>query len=168
MTIDSSDSRSSSISAGSYSNSFFYSPVSSCSPLTDTPSPDPLFMITPSQQQQQHHHHQQQRQAICQTIHLGIIPPTQLSRVVRRTRHAFTPEEDKHILLGFKKYGTSWNSIQSDASLKLGHRNRTDIRDRFRNKYTELYDLLIRNRKKKGRSTSIIKPQVQNSKISKQ
>lgn len=40
---------------------------------------------------------------------------------------------------GFEKYGAKWTKIQSDLSLGLSSRSRTDLRDRFRNKFPEKF-----------------------------
>ncbi|KAF2104716.1 hypothetical protein NA57DRAFT_51524 [Rhizodiscina lignyota] len=58
-------------------------------------------------------------------------------KIERRGRVKFTQEEDDAILRGFMKYGPKWHKIQSDPDLKLDNRSRTDLRDRFRNKYPE-------------------------------
>ncbi|KAE9973549.1 hypothetical protein BLS_003548 [Venturia inaequalis] len=57
----------------------------------------------------------------------------------RRTRRPFTAEEDEAILRGFEKYGAQWQKIKSDPDLNLDSRARTDLRDRFRNKYPDKF-----------------------------
>ena len=64
---------------------------------------------------------------------LGIEGP--FPKAQRRTRRGFTAEEDQAILRGFEKYGAKWTKIQSDPDLGLTSRSRTDLRDRFRNKF---------------------------------
>lgn len=64
---------------------------------------------------------------------LGIAGP--FPKAQRRTRRGFTVEEDEAILRGFEKYGAKWTKIQSDPELGLTSRSRTDLRDRFRNKF---------------------------------
>jgi hypothetical protein len=54
---------------------------------------------------------------------------------VRRQRREFTQAEDESLLRGFLQYGAQWKKIQMDPTLGLEHRNRTDLRDRFRNRY---------------------------------
>ncbi|QDS67726.1 hypothetical protein FKW77_005839 [Venturia effusa] len=57
----------------------------------------------------------------------------------RRARRPFTAAEDEAILRGFEKYGAQWQKIKSDPDLKLDSRARTDLRDRFRNKYPDKF-----------------------------
>jgi len=64
---------------------------------------------------------------------LGIEGP--FPKAQRRMRRGFTSEEDDAILRGFEKYGAKWTKIQSDPDLGLTSRSRTDLRDRFRNKF---------------------------------
>lgn len=68
---------------------------------------------------------------------LGIDGPFQKSS--RRERRAFTEEEDRAILTGWKTYGASWTKIQRDSTLGLQSRKPTDLRDRFRNKYPDKF-----------------------------
>jgi hypothetical protein len=69
--------------------------------------------------------------------HLGI--STSFPKSQRRARRPFTAGEDKAILRGFEKYGAQWQKIKSDPDLKLDSRGRTDLRDRFRNKYPDKF-----------------------------
>jgi hypothetical protein len=57
----------------------------------------------------------------------------------RRQRNAFTEEEDEALLRGFQKYPAQWKKIQLDPELGLTHRTRTDLRDRFRNRYPQRF-----------------------------
>lgn len=57
----------------------------------------------------------------------------------RRARRPFTAAEDEAILRGFEKYGAQWQKIKSDPDLNLDTRARTDLRDRFRNKYPDKF-----------------------------
>ncbi|KAK3989126.1 hypothetical protein QBC44DRAFT_88686 [Cladorrhinum sp. PSN332] len=68
---------------------------------------------------------------------LGICAPFKKS--VRRERRAFTEEDDKQILDGLAEYGPSWTKIQRDPKYRLISRQPTDLRDRVRNKYPEIY-----------------------------
>ncbi|KAK4229043.1 40S ribosomal protein S4-A [Podospora fimiseda] len=68
---------------------------------------------------------------------LGICAPFKKS--VRRERRAFTEEDDKQILDGLAEYGPSWTKIQRDPKYNLVSRQPTDLRDRVRNKYPEIY-----------------------------
>ena len=53
----------------------------------------------------------------------------------RRERREFTKEEDEALLKGFEKYPAQWKKIRLDPELGLQSRSRTDLRDRFRNRY---------------------------------
>ncbi|KIW07918.1 uncharacterized protein PV09_01827 [Verruconis gallopava] len=68
---------------------------------------------------------------------LGISGP--FPKAQRRARRGFTAEEDNAILRGFEKYGAKWTKIQSDPELGLSSRSRTDLRDRFRNRFPEKF-----------------------------
>jgi hypothetical protein len=68
---------------------------------------------------------------------LGI--STAFPKSQRRARRPFTTEEDEAILRGFEKYGAQWQKIKSDPDLQLDSRGRTDLRDRFRNKYPDKF-----------------------------
>lgn len=57
----------------------------------------------------------------------------------RRGRREFTEDEDKALLKGFDKYGAKWKLIRDDPELELGSRSRTDLRDRFRNRYPKRF-----------------------------
>lgn len=57
----------------------------------------------------------------------------------RRLRKGFSQEEDESLLQGFLRYPSQWKKIQSDPDLKLQHRTRTDLRDRFRNRYPQQF-----------------------------
>ncbi|KAG0151633.1 hypothetical protein CROQUDRAFT_86673 [Cronartium quercuum f. sp. fusiforme G11] len=56
---------------------------------------------------------------------------------VRRERKQFSLEEDEALKKGYAKYGTAWSSIQRDPILSA--RKATDLRDRFRNAFPDLY-----------------------------
>jgi hypothetical protein len=68
---------------------------------------------------------------------LGISAPFPKSQ--RRARRAFTVEEDEALLRGFTTYGAQWTKIRSDPDLGLTSRSRTDLRDRFRNRYPDKF-----------------------------
>lgn len=57
----------------------------------------------------------------------------------RRQRREFTKAEDDALLRGFIKHGAQWKKIQVDPDLVLEHRSRTDLRDRFRNRYPQRF-----------------------------
>ncbi|KAK0749545.1 hypothetical protein B0T18DRAFT_479528 [Schizothecium vesticola] len=68
---------------------------------------------------------------------LGIDGPFKKAR--RRERRIFTPEDDREILDGLEQYGPAWTKIQRDPRFNLKSRQPTDLRDRVRNKYPEIY-----------------------------
>ncbi|KAG9240175.1 hypothetical protein BJ878DRAFT_313210 [Calycina marina] len=67
--------------------------------------------------------------------HLGIEGPFKKS--LRRERRPFTEEDDREILAGYELYGAAWTRIRRDTRFHLQSRQATDLRDRFRNKYSE-------------------------------
>ncbi|KAH6628558.1 hypothetical protein F5144DRAFT_579395 [Chaetomium tenue] len=68
---------------------------------------------------------------------LGIHGPFEKSH--RRKRRPFTKQDDDEILDGLSQYGPSWTRIQRDPKYNLSSRQPTDLRDRVRNKYPEVY-----------------------------
>jgi len=68
---------------------------------------------------------------------LGIHGPFEKSH--RRKRRPFTKQDDDEILDGLNQYGPSWTRIQRDPKYNLSSRQPTDLRDRVRNKYPEIY-----------------------------
>ncbi|MBW0521249.1 hypothetical protein O181_060964 [Austropuccinia psidii MF-1] len=56
---------------------------------------------------------------------------------VRKERKQFSQEEDEALKRGYIKFGTAWTSIQRDPI--LASRKATDLRDRFRNAFPDLY-----------------------------
>ncbi|KAM7187929.1 40S ribosomal protein S4-A [Rhypophila sp. PSN 637] len=68
---------------------------------------------------------------------LGIHAPFKKSH--RRERRPFTEQDDKEILEGLNHYGPAWTKIQRDSKYNLSSRQPTDLRDRVRNKYPEIY-----------------------------
>ncbi|KAK3943113.1 40S ribosomal protein S4 [Diplogelasinospora grovesii] len=68
---------------------------------------------------------------------LGIQGPFKKSH--RRERRPFTEQDDKEILEGLDEYGPHWTKIQRDMRYNLSSRQPTDLRDRVRNKYPEIY-----------------------------
>ncbi|RDA93838.1 hypothetical protein CP533_6398 [Ophiocordyceps camponoti-saundersi (nom. inval.)] len=57
----------------------------------------------------------------------------------RRERRPFTETDDAHILRGLHVYGPAWTKIQRDSRFELSSRQPTDLRDRIRNKYLDVY-----------------------------
>jgi hypothetical protein len=70
-------------------------------------------------------------------VELGIHGPFKKSH--RRERRPFTDQDDKEILEGLDQYGPAWTKIQRDRRFNLSTRQPTDLRDRVRNKYPEIY-----------------------------
>lgn len=68
---------------------------------------------------------------------LGIHGPFKKSH--RRERRPFTEQDDGQILEGLENYGPAWTKIQRDPRFGLSARQPTDLRDRVRNKYPEVY-----------------------------
>ncbi len=68
---------------------------------------------------------------------LGIHGPFEKSH--RRRRRPFTKQDDEEILDGLNQYGPSWTRIQRDPKYNLSTRQPTDLRDRVRNKYPDVY-----------------------------
>ncbi|KAL2757781.1 hypothetical protein ACRALDRAFT_2051577 [Sodiomyces alcalophilus JCM 7366] len=68
---------------------------------------------------------------------LGIHGPFKKSH--RRERRPFSEEDDRLILEGLYKYGPAWTKIQRDPQFRLAGRQPTDLRDRVRNKYRDVY-----------------------------
>ncbi|CAN8100727.1 unnamed protein product [Discula destructiva] len=68
---------------------------------------------------------------------MGIHGPFKKSH--RRERRPFTQQDDDQILEGLQTYGPAWTKIQRDPRFDLSTRQPTDLRDRVRNKYPEMY-----------------------------
>ncbi|RXW17360.1 hypothetical protein EST38_g8494 [Candolleomyces aberdarensis] len=59
-----------------------------------------------------------------------------------KRRRPFTEEEDRALKEGYEKYGTVWATIVKDYPIfQEQNRRSTDLRDRFRNAFPELYQL---------------------------
>ncbi|KAL2017042.1 hypothetical protein VTK56DRAFT_2654 [Thermocarpiscus australiensis] len=80
---------------------------------------------------------QAHRKKLEDLVELGIRGPFEKSH--RRKRRPFTKQDDKEILDGLRQYGPSWTRIQRDPKYNLSTRQPTDLRDRVRNKYPEIY-----------------------------
>ncbi|RMJ27022.1 hypothetical protein PHISP_02092 [Aspergillus sp. HF37] len=70
---------------------------------------------------------------------LGVPEPDLPVACKRRNRYPFTAAEDESLLKGYAVHGFQWALIQRDKRLNLGHRKSTDLRDRFRNKFPDVY-----------------------------
>ncbi|EKM52488.1 uncharacterized protein PHACADRAFT_260934 [Phanerochaete carnosa HHB-10118-sp] len=57
----------------------------------------------------------------------------------QKKRRPFTIEEDRALKEGYDKHGTVWATIVKDPIFKEQGRRSTDLRDRFRNAWPELY-----------------------------
>lgn len=68
---------------------------------------------------------------------MGIHGPFKKSH--RRERRPFTQQDDDQILEGLQLYGPAWTKIQRDPRFNLSSRQPTDLRDRVRNKYPDMY-----------------------------
>ncbi|KZT30302.1 hypothetical protein NEOLEDRAFT_1084142 [Neolentinus lepideus HHB14362 ss-1] len=71
-----------------------------------------------------------------------------------KRRRPFTEDEDRALKAGYEKHGTVWATIVRDPVFQEHNRRSTDLRDRFRNAFPELYEAAgykpRRNAKKKG------------------
>ena len=88
---------------------------------------------TPAKQRKSRAH----RKKMEDLVELGIRGPFKKSH--RRERRPFTDLDDKEILAGLKKHGPAWTKIQRDPEYHLQSRQPTDLRDRVRNKYPDIY-----------------------------
>lgn len=57
----------------------------------------------------------------------------------RRERRAFTEQDDENLLKGYEKYASSWHLMRDDKDLGFSSRQPTDLRDRFRIRYPEIF-----------------------------
>ena len=92
---------------------------------------------------------------------LGIHAPFKKS--VRRERRPFTEQDDREILDGLDKYGPAWTKIQRDSNFHLSSRQPTDLRDRVRNKYPQIYQRIEKGTysgKESTRSNNVMEPLV--------
>ena len=56
-----------------------------------------------------------------------------------KKRRPFTEEEDRALKAGYEQHGTVWAMILKDPVFQEQNRRSTDLRDRFRNAFPELY-----------------------------
>ncbi|KAK3367003.1 hypothetical protein B0T24DRAFT_377237 [Lasiosphaeria ovina] len=95
---------------------------------------------------------------------LGIRGPFKKSH--RRERRPFTDQDDKEILEGLDQYGPAWTKIQRDPKYNLSSRQPTDLRDRVRNKYPNIYARIEKGSfytKEPGRGGNLLEPSVNTS-----
>ncbi|KAI0729161.1 hypothetical protein C8Q72DRAFT_952112 [Fomitopsis betulina] len=57
-----------------------------------------------------------------------------------KKRRPFTEEEDRALKAGYDKHGTVWATIVKDPVFQEQNRRSTDLRDRFRNAFPDLYE----------------------------
>jgi len=69
--------------------------------------------------------------------HLGINTP--FAKSTRRPRRGFTSRDDENLRKGFEKYGAVWHLMRDDRELGFGTRHSTDLRDRFRIRFPQIY-----------------------------
>jgi hypothetical protein len=79
------------------------------------------------------------RAADSQCQQLGDSEQQALWKAQRRPRRNFTDEEDQALLKGFKEQGPSWITICKDEAFKKHGRTSTDLRDRLRTRFPEMY-----------------------------
>lgn len=78
-----------------------------------------------------------------------------------KKRRPFTEEEDRALKAGYEKHGTVWAAIVKDPIFQEQNRRSTDLRDRFRNAFPELYQAAgykPRNSSKKRREGGVLVP----------
>ncbi|KAF9221773.1 hypothetical protein BS17DRAFT_710461 [Gyrodon lividus] len=78
-----------------------------------------------------------------------------------KKRRPFTEEEDRALKAGYEKHGTVWATIVKDPIFQEQNRRSTDLRDRFRNAFPELYQAAgykPRNAPKKKRDGGVHLP----------
>jgi len=56
-----------------------------------------------------------------------------------KRRRPFTEAEDRALRVGYEKHGTTWATIVKDPIFAEQNRRSTDLRDRFRNAFPDLY-----------------------------
>lgn len=72
-------------------------------------------------------------------VSLGVAEPYFTIKSTRRSRRPFTSVEDEALIKGYTVHGFQWTQIQQDKELNLSHRKATDLRDRFRTKFPDIY-----------------------------
>lgn len=77
------------------------------------------------------------RKGPAELAEMGIQAPFTKSQ--RRERRPFTEEDDVHLFEGYRKYGAGWHLMRDDSELGFSMRHPTDLRDRFRIRFPELY-----------------------------
>ncbi|KFA49631.1 hypothetical protein S40293_01356 [Stachybotrys chartarum IBT 40293] len=101
------------------------------------------------------------RKKMTDLAELGIHGPFKKSH--RRERRPFTDHDDREILEGLDIYGPAWTKIQRDTRFGFSSRQPTDLRDRVRNKYPEIYQKIEKGTFQPGdgsRGNSLLEPSV--------
>ncbi|TLD22003.1 hypothetical protein PspLS_07857 [Pyricularia sp. CBS 133598] len=106
----------------------------STSPVSSSSQPQPKASADASQKPRKSRAHRKKLEDLAE---LGISGPFKKSH--RRERRPFTEQDDKEILEGIHRYGPAWTKIQRDEAFNLSSRQPTDLRDRVRNKYPDIY-----------------------------
>lgn len=106
----------------------------STSPVSSSSQPQPKASGDTSQKPRKSRAHRKKLEDLAE---LGISGPFKKSH--RRERRPFTEQDDKEILEGIHRYGPAWTKIQRDEAFNLSSRQPTDLRDRVRNKYPDIY-----------------------------
>ncbi|KAJ3516268.1 hypothetical protein NM208_g14864 [Fusarium decemcellulare] len=94
-------------------------------------------------------------------VELGIHGPFKKSH--RRERRPFTEQDDREILEGLDTHGPAWTKIQRDPRFHLSSRQPTDLRDRVRNKYPNIYHRIEKGTfqtKEASRGNDVMEPSV--------
>ncbi|KAF4457311.1 myb dna- containing protein [Fusarium austroafricanum] len=94
-------------------------------------------------------------------VELGIHGPFKKSH--RRERRPFTEQDDTEILEGLEIHGPAWTKIQRDPRFHLSSRQPTDLRDRVRNKYANVYQRIEKGSfptKEPARGNDVMEPSV--------
>ncbi|KAK3393113.1 hypothetical protein B0H63DRAFT_443383 [Podospora didyma] len=121
-----------------------------------SPSTQSTVDLAPKQRKSRAH-----RKKMEDLVELGIQGPFKKSH--RRERRPFTEQDDKEILEGLAQYGPAWTRIQRDPRYHLSSRQPTDLRDRVRNKYPEIYARIEKGSfqaREPGRGDHLLEPSV--------
>ncbi|KAF9772004.1 hypothetical protein IL306_010320 [Fusarium sp. DS 682] len=111
---------------------------------------------TPKQKKSRAH-----RKKMEDLVELGIHGPFKKSH--RRERRPFTEQDDTEILEGLEIHGPAWTKIQRDPRFHLSSRQPTDLRDRVRNKYADVYQRIEKSSlqaKEASRGNDVMEPSV--------
>ncbi|KAM5346839.1 hypothetical protein ACJ41O_009844 [Fusarium nematophilum] len=126
------------------------------SAMDKTPASQNETDTTPKQKKSRAH-----RKKMEDLVELGIHGPFKKSH--RRERRPFTEQDDREILEGLNTHGPAWTKIQRDSRFHLSSRQPTDLRDRVRNKYPNIYHRIEKGTfqtKEAGRGNDIMEPSV--------